>query len=51
MQLWLSYKSSKYHTFQVCMSVALVIQHPKRMRRNTVICGLYGSAVFFHIFS
>jgi hypothetical protein len=30
--------------------VALVIQHAKRMRRD-VICGLSGSAIFFHIMS
>jgi len=34
----------------VCVLVALGIQHAMRMR-YTVICGLSGSAVFFHIIS
>ena len=32
----------------VCVSVALGIQHAKRMRR-IAICGLSGSTIFFHI--
>jgi len=35
-----------------CVSVALVIQHAKRMRRITcLICGLSGSTMYFHIIS
>jgi len=37
-------------TYSECMSVALVIQHAKRMRR-IVACGLSGSTVFFHTIS
>jgi hypothetical protein len=40
-------------TYSVCVFVAVVIQHAKRMRPFvcTVICGLSGSAIFFHIIS
>jgi len=31
-----------------CVSLALVIQHAKRMR-CIAICGLYDSTIFFHI--
>jgi len=34
-------------TYSECVSVALVIQHAKRMR-NIVNCGLSGSTTFFH---
>jgi len=37
-------------TYSECVSVALVIQQAMRMRR-IVICGLSGSALFFHIIS
>jgi hypothetical protein len=37
-------------TYYECVSVALVIQHAKRMHR-IVICGLSGSTIFFHIIS
>jgi len=36
-------------TYYECVSVALVIQHAKRMRR--VLYGFLGSAIFFHIIS
>jgi len=32
-------------TYSVCVSVALVIRHVKRVRR-TVVCGLTGSIIF-----
>jgi len=32
------------------MSVALIIQHAKRIR-HIAVCGLFGSAVFSHIVS
>jgi len=37
-------------TYCECGFVALGIQHAKRMRL-TVICGMSGSTVFFHIIS
>jgi len=37
-------------TYCECVFVALVIQHPKRMRHN-VIRGLSGSTISFHILS
>jgi hypothetical protein len=37
-------------TYSECVSVALAIQHAKRMRR-IVICGLSDSTIFFHIIS
>ena len=37
-------------TYSECVSVALIIQHAKRMRR-TVVCGLFGSTVFSYIVS
>jgi len=36
-------------TYFEFVSVALVIQHTKRMRRYIVICGLSGSAILLHI--
>jgi hypothetical protein len=40
-----------YHqTTEAAMPVALVTQHALRMRRMA-ICGLFGSAKFFHIIS
>jgi len=33
------------------MSVALVIQHAKRMRRVILSCGLYDPPIFFYIIS
>jgi hypothetical protein len=38
-------------TYFECVSVALVIQHTKRMRCITFLCGLSGSSILFHIFS
>ena len=38
-------------TYSECVSVNLVNQHAKRVRRIIVICGLSASAIFFHIFS
>ena len=35
-------------TYSECVSVTLVIQHAKRMRRVT-FCGLPGSTIFSHI--
>ena len=37
-------------TYSKYVSVALVVQHVKRVRR-IVICGLFGLTAFFHIFS
>jgi hypothetical protein len=37
-------------TYSKCVSVALVIQHEKRMRR-IITCSLSGSAIFFNIIS
>jgi len=37
-------------TYAECVSVALGIQRAMRMR-HIVICGLSGSAIFFHIIS
>jgi len=37
-------------TYSECVSVALVIQHAMRMH-HSVICGLSGSTVCFHIIS
>jgi hypothetical protein len=34
-------------TYSECVSVALVIQHPKRIRR-IIIRGLSGCTIFFH---
>jgi hypothetical protein len=36
------------NTFCECVFVALGIQHAMRMRR-IVICGLFGSTIFFNI--
>ena len=38
-------------TYSVCVAVALFVQHAKCMCHSTyiVICGLFGSAIFFHI--
>jgi hypothetical protein len=37
-------------TYSKCVSVALVMQHTKRMRRVIiVICGLSGFIIFFNI--
>jgi TRAP-type uncharacterized transport system fused permease subunit len=41
-------KSNKYNIFCVCVCVALVIQHAKRIR-SVVICGLSGFTILFHI--
>ena len=38
-------------TYSECTSVALVIQHAKRMSYYIVICGLSGSDKFFHVIS
>jgi hypothetical protein len=37
-------------TYAKCVSVPLVTQHVMRMR-HIVICGLFGSAEFFHLIS
>jgi hypothetical protein len=34
-----------------CVSVALLIQYAKRMRRIMLSCGLSGPTIFFHITS
>jgi hypothetical protein len=41
------WESNRYYIFWI-VSVALGIQHKRRMR-HTVICGLPGSTIFFHI--
>jgi hypothetical protein len=38
-------------TYCECVSVALVIQHAKRMRRIILSCGLSGCTIFLHIIS
>ena len=48
MKSMLQWKSNKYYISE-CVSVALVIQHAKRM--HVVICGLFGSQSFFHVTS
>jgi hypothetical protein len=35
-------------TYSECVFVALVVQHTMR-KRHIVICGLSGSATFFHV--
>jgi hypothetical protein len=37
--------------YSECVSVALITQHAKRMRRIIVIFGLPGSSIFIHIIS
>jgi len=37
--------------YSECMSVALVIQHAKLMRRVVLSCGLYGPPIFFYVIS
>jgi hypothetical protein len=43
-------RSTASITYSECVSVALIIQHAMRMRR-TVVCDLFGSALFSHIVS
>jgi len=50
MQPLLQWENTKYYIFQECVSVALGIQHAKRMH-YTAICGLSCSTIFFHIIS
>jgi hypothetical protein len=38
-------------TYSECVSVALFIQHAKRMRRIILSCDLSGCTIFFHIIS
>jgi hypothetical protein len=38
-------------TYSECVSVALVIQHAKRMRSITLSCDMSGSTIIFHIIS
>jgi hypothetical protein len=43
-------EKQKNITYSKCVFVALGIQHAMRMHR-IVICGLFGSIIFFHIIS
>jgi len=49
MKPFLQWKSGNLHILSACV-LALVIQHAMRMR-NIVICGLFGSTIFFLIIS